>query len=199
MKQLRVADKQDVEGKWIKSYTENGTQYLTNSYARWRGIINRCKPGAAQAQSKCYVGCSVSPLFEEFQGFANWYTKQVGYGLEDYDIDKDLLVKGNKLYSEETCVLIPAKLNKFLSQKNANSDNRGIAKTATNRYVATGCLDSNVYYIGTYDTSEEARTHYLNDRNKNIGIWIERLKDMVIDSKVITALYNLSSVHNSTI
>ncbi|WP_423172691.1 hypothetical protein, partial [Stenotrophomonas sp. CASM112] len=46
--------------------------------------------------------------------------RQVGFGVKGFELDKDLLIKGNKVYSENTCIFIPAEINLLLIKREAS-------------------------------------------------------------------------------
>lgn len=97
-------------------------------YARWVGMKGRCTSGSrSQRLFPNYVGCTYNPEWVSFDNYMDWATKQVGFDCFDdkgkaYHLDKDLLFKGNKHYSPETCVFVPAALNTFLG---SNAAKRG--------------------------------------------------------------------------
>lgn len=71
---------------------------------------------------RTYSGCTMSENFKNFQFFADWCNRQKGFGQADrggkFPIDKDILFKGNKVYSEDTCVFVPRDVNVLLVRCN---------------------------------------------------------------------------------
>lgn len=73
-------------------------------------MIERCYDPKYQDRSPTYIGCSVDNEWLNFQNFAEWLTNHDYYNL-GYDLDKDLLTKGSKIYSPLHCSLIPSEIN----------------------------------------------------------------------------------------
>lgn len=106
-----------IDGEWKVSFAskEKGFHNFTLSGNRWRKLQERCKPGRTQDIHPTYIGCE--NLFD-FQGFVEWSKLEVGYELKEsngkrWQLDKDLSFKGNKAYSPETCIFVPARVNTF--------------------------------------------------------------------------------------
>lgn len=88
----------------------NGKQVMCPYYFTWRNMLIRCYSEKWQEHNPTYKGCSVCPEWLSFMNFRKWMQKQDWQGKE---LDKDLLVKGNKVYSPSTCVFVDAMTNSF--------------------------------------------------------------------------------------
>lgn len=84
---------------------------LIPSYTRWTDMLKRCYSGNELARRPTYVSCSVHPDWFSFSAFDEWFTSHY---VDGYHLDKDLLVLGNKVYSESTCIFVPQWLNSFV-------------------------------------------------------------------------------------
>lgn len=85
-------------------------------YVKWKDMIGRCYSDKLQEKYPTYRGCSVSAEWHIFSNFKNWMMAQDWEGKQ---LDKDLLFKGNKIYSAETCVFISPMANKFVNDNGA--------------------------------------------------------------------------------
>ena len=94
---------------------------VTAIYHVWRNMIRRCYDPKTQARRTTYIGCSVDERWHDFQDFADWCHNHK-YSNMGYELDKDLLVIENKVYSPEACCFVPQELNVLL---NNNSRARG--------------------------------------------------------------------------
>lgn len=80
-------------------------------YKKWADMLHRALSKREKMRYKSYEGASVCDDWLKLSNFRAWMETQEWEGKQ---LDKDLLVPGNKLYSPETCVFIGPKLNKFL-------------------------------------------------------------------------------------
>lgn len=90
----------------------------SQEYSTWKGMLRRCYEDASWKRHPSYRGCSVSAEWHNFQNFAKWYRGQRGYDL-GWQLDKDLTVLGNKIYSPEACALLPREVNNLLVSSKA--------------------------------------------------------------------------------
>lgn len=84
--------------------------WLCPYYSTWKAMLMRCYSSKFQGLYPTYKGCTVSADWHTFSNFRAWMKKQQW---EDSQLDKDLLVEGNKIYSPDTCVFVTPMVNSF--------------------------------------------------------------------------------------
>lgn len=80
-----------------------------------------------------------------------------------WSLDKDILIKGNKVYSSDTCCLVPHNVNCLFLKSDATRGNLPIGVTRKDDGFEARCenqLLGERESIGTYDTSEKAFAAY---------------------------------------
>lgn len=152
----------------------------TFQYNLWLNMLHRI--------SVTYTDCIISENFKNFSYFYEWCEKQIGFGLPNYELDKDLLIKGNKLYSEETCVFIPKELNVLLTKRQNDRGSLPVGITEQKGRYRARC---NIYgvrkHIGYFDTPELAFEAYKLAKENHIKDIAHKYKDS-IDIRVFNAL-----------
>ncbi|MFV8462605.1 hypothetical protein ACNO7T_15720 [Vibrio campbellii] len=78
------------------------------SYRKWKDMLKRCYSEKYLQEYPTYRGCSVCPEWLYFSNFKDWYDENV---IEGFQVDKDLLIESNKVYSPETCLFVSRRLN----------------------------------------------------------------------------------------
>lgn len=127
-------------------------------YKKWSAMIARCYSDAYQAKYPSYRGCIVCEEWLLFSSFRKWMVGQEWEGLQ---LDKDLLLAGNKVYSPETCVFVPRRVNMFLTDCSAVRGNYllGVSRNKNcSRFEARISVTTTgkSTYLGSYVTEEEA-------------------------------------------
>lgn len=166
-------------------------------YTRWRGVIDRCNPVKQIGRDACYKGCSISEEWKDFQNFAQWCEDNNLCG--GMDIDKDVLIKGNKVYSSETCLVIPSEINTRAGfNKPLRKELMGTQKVATKngfRYRARfGGGSTAKKELGTFDTELEAHKAWANYKKSILEPLIEQYKYAMTD-RAYKALKDYSFLH----
>jgi len=160
---------------------------LTPEYRSWSGAMYRCYGEDIHIRQPTYSGCSVCGDWWNFQEFSDWYVNNKFYGL-GYQLDKDILVQGNKVYSPDTCTLIPKELNCLLTDCGANRGEfpQGVTfDKRRGRYVSSIRPDNSTKHLGYYDSAGEAYTVYkiakeLRVKEKALE-WEGRIEDKVFN------------------
>lgn len=85
---------------------------LTKAYQAWSDMIKRCYSEKRQKRQPTYIGCTVCKEWHNYQVFAEWYYGHLPEGLARYEVDKDIINPGNKIYSPEMCTVVSARENR---------------------------------------------------------------------------------------
>lgn len=177
------------KGVYRKTKHLDGRKVNTIEYQRWYSMILRCYSPKVHKEFPAYIGCSVSDNFKSFQYFANWCQSQIGFGLKDYHLDKDILIKGNKVYAENTCCFVPRRLNFLILDNMAVQSEYGTGvcwDKASNKFIA--CKVGNMKQT-KHSELIDARKAYKERKINYIKEQAEIYKDQ-IDVRVYEALVN---------
>lgn len=151
-----------------------------DAYSVWHNMLKRCYSKAFQGRHPSYVGCTVCEEWLNFQVFAEWYYNHESYGF-GYDLDKDLLVDGNRVYSPEFCCMLPKNINTAIS-KQGSLDNGfpiGVKRDSLNRFRADCSAQSGSGYIGCFTSIEDAHKAYVKVKKQTIIDLAEKWKYLV--------------------
>lgn len=168
----------------IGSYTTK-----TLFYKIWTELLRRCYDEKTQKKNPTYIGCTVCKEWHNFQNFAKWCEENYyEVNNEQMCLDKDILVKGNKIYSSKTCMFVPQRINKLFTKNNVKRGALPIGVSwhkGTKKYVSTCHTLSNKQHLGYYNSPEEAFNTYKQFKECYIKQVAEQYKD-----KIPKKLYN---------
>ncbi|QFP93557.1 hypothetical protein [Edwardsiella phage vB_EtaM_ET-ABTNL-9] len=173
-------------GKYKPSYGGKATV----AYEHWRSMLLRCYCERSKSNGPTYRGCTVCDEWLNFQNFARWYYSQK-FKECGYHLDKDILLKGNKHYSPETCCLVPREINATIKGRLV----KGMYLQGVCPYNNTGKFKAYVgcggktKTLGVYDTEEDAHQAYKAGKEYQVKALALEWKDE-IGSKVYEALMN---------
>ncbi|UJD04836.1 hypothetical protein PWKp5_00093 [Klebsiella phage PWKp5] len=157
------------------------------SYDSWANMLYRCYDPKFHLKYPTYSDCSVCREWWSFNNFHRWFIENY---VDGYQLDKDLLLPGNKVYSPTTCVYIPHWLNSFTTNKTTKRGKQPIGVTfSQGRYVShcNNPFTRKQEHIGSFSTPEEAYCSWLErklqhalDMKENIDAVDTRLFDNVL-------------------
>ena len=132
----------------------------TKEYIAWRDMLKRCCSDNYHKKYPTYIGCEVCDEWLNFQNFAEWYDENhYEVSGERMALDKDILIKGNKIYSPDTCVFVPQSINLLFIKSNSKRGDLPIGVTYNKQYkkYQSQCsVNKKQKHLGYYDTPEEA-------------------------------------------
>lgn len=139
---------------------------MTDEYHCWQNMLERCYCEKLKKLHPAYYGkCEVCKEWHNFQIFADWY-KVHKYNVDErLHLDKDILYPGNTIYSPNTCLLVPQRINMlFMNKLNKRGLPNGIFITNLGEYIAK----YNHEVLGTYKTVEEAYSVYGSKKKEEV-------------------------------
>ena len=165
----------------FKSCDENGK--FTKCYIAWRNMMERCYSPKCQEKHPSYKNCTVCKEWHNYQVFAEWYYEHYyEFGSnERMALDKDILCKGNKVYSADTCVFVPTSINILFVKSNKTRGDYpiGVSKYR-NKYVAfLSKGNGKSINLGIYPTPELAFQAYKIAKEAYIKEVAEEYKDKI--------------------
>ena len=167
-------------GEGIYEPSENGIQ--TNAYKTWYRMFRRCYDTKYHEKEPSYIDCEVCEEWHNFQNFAEWY-EQNYYEIpgEQMALDKDILVKGNKIYSPQTCIFVSKNINTIFTKRESKRGLYPIGVCYNKRVGKYESLcnirKSHQKHIGYYSTPEEAFQAYKECKEN----YIKQVADQYID------------------
>lgn len=145
-----VISMRDISGKLI----------ICRYYRVWANMMERAYCEKFKSKKPTYKECYVCDEWFYFLRFKLWMKKQDYKGKE---LDKDILIQGNKVYSPDTCIFVHKSINLLISfkGKSKKSLKTGVSLHKTNGKFYAQCRDGDKFKsIVYYDTELEASDAY---------------------------------------
>jgi len=161
-------------------------------YRVWVNMLERCYSAKFQERQPTYKGCSVSEEWLRFSNFKSWMERQDWEGMQ---LDKDLLLEGNKVYSKETCVFVTSVVNSFTSDCRASRGEWliGVCWNKKNGKFVSRCCNpftKKNEYLGLFDCELEAHQEWLNRKLELAHLLAEEQTDSRVAKALISRYTN---------
>ena len=143
---------------------------VTKAHTAWHNMLRRAYCPKAHAKWPTYVGCSVVEEWLEYQNFAEWFENHE-YSNCGYQLDKDLLIPGNKVYAPDRCAFVPRQLNTLLSDHgNARGQYaQGVCfHKRIGKFVASVGVNDKYKHLGCFETELEAYNAYKEAKERHV-------------------------------
>ena len=169
-------------------------------YQTWQRMFERCYSPRYHQNHPTYINCSVSKEWIYLSNFREWFNENY---VEGYQLDKDLLFPGNKVYGSDTCVFVPRNINQLFTFSNSNRGEYplGVCYDKSVNYYKSRCSNRNGKQITKhFKDPTEAHFWYLEqkidvinqylqeDYSEQIKTGLNRWKQLLtyhLDNKVI--------------
>lgn len=161
----------------------------TPMYVSWTSMIGRCY-NVNSGNYYNYADCSVDEKWHNYQVFGDWFDENYKSHMQSWHLDKDILKKGNKIYSPSTCCFVPQEINGLFTKcdKKRGIYPIGVYKVK-NRYVAQISINSSRTKSLSFSTPEEAFYTYKTAKENNIKNVADRWKGQITEP-CYEAMYN---------
>lgn len=163
----------------------------TKEYKLWADMLIRSYDEKLHQRQPTYLNCETSSEFLVLSKFRDWCQNQIGFNQPTFELDKDLLEKGNKQYHPDKCVFIPKEINSSLrTRKKSRGDLPiGVTKNKFGSYIAQLNDSLGRRYLGSFSTPEQAFQAYKHAKENHIKLLADKYRDQ-IDPRAYEALLN---------
>lgn len=168
-------------------------QSRTTAYGLWFDMIRRCYH--TRPFERTYIQCTVCDEWLEFNNFKEWFNNPESGYINGYQLDKDIINKGNTIYSPSTCCFVPSEINSLLTKRQLLRGKYpiGVSEFKQNKktkYVATISKFNSKCHLGYFDTPTEAFVAYKIAKEQYIKELAEKyFQEGKITKKVYDALF----------
>lgn len=189
---LHIKKRKPLYGVGINDYiypiSKHGVQDV--AYMSWKTMLGRCY-GKKNIGTK-YEKCTVCDDWLYFSNFKRWFDEN---HVDGYHLDKDILVKGNTVYSPQLCCFVPPEINTLITKHDATRGDLPIGvsfkKGRGKHYRAV--LRKNIKYVhlGVFDTPIQAFVAYKQAKERYVKkVAQEYYNKGLIKENVYNALMN---------
>jgi hypothetical protein len=158
-------------------------------------MLSRCYSEAYQTRYPTYKGCTVHNKWLTFSVFKSWMQTQDWEGKQ---LDKDLLISGNKCYSSTTCLFVTSQINKLLTDSAAARGlyKKGVTRNGIGKYIASCNVDGKKEHLGCYLTEEAAHQAYLTFKSELVTTVAYNQEDVRIKQEFLRFAEELKQKKN---
>lgn len=157
---------------------------------KWHSMMTRCYSSEYHKDKPTYKDKSVDEQWHNFQEFAEWCSWQVGFS-QNWQLDKDIVQKGNKVYCPDYCVFLPNEINCTVNLQTANRGNClvGVTQIPSGKYRAQWQEDGRQQYSKVFTDEVDCFEFYKYNKERVVKTLADKWKDQ-LDPRSYHALMN---------
>lgn len=168
----------------------------TEAYRKWHDMLMRCYREKTLERNPLYKVVTVCDEWLNFQNFAKWFYENKIEVDEEIHIDKDIISGEQKIYSPDTCCIVPKTINMlFKRSRKRNVENKilpvgvGFQTNCINKYYAHVYKNGKTVHKCGFNSPEEAFQWYKDQKERHIKEVTELYKD-ILPKRTYDALMN---------
>lgn len=104
------------DAPYVTKPTIGGAQVPDLAYGAWKAMLQRAYGAKEHARRPAYQGVTVCEGWHSFMTFRRWWLEHYREG---WELDKDLLIPGNREYGPAACLYVPAWVNLMTTDRAA--------------------------------------------------------------------------------
>ena len=146
---------------------KDGKWHNTWEYNKWQSMLQRCFDNKLKEKHPTYKDtacCERWLCFANFLEDLEILKQEYNWNVDEkLNLDKDILHKGNKIYSLENCILVPDYINSLFIKRDAKRGEYPIGvcyNKGAKKYQARCNINRKLKGLGLYNTIEEAFNVY---------------------------------------
>lgn len=165
-------------------------------YVKWYSMLRRCYSDVYHKQQPTYINCTTVKEWHRFTNFRAWMEAQ---DWEDKDLDKDLLVFGNKEYGPNTCLFLDPRVNSFFNENTLSKGEWPVGVTFHKQhqkfYASCKCfLTKKSKFLGLFSSPEEAHNAWLDFKREQACLLAADQTDLRVISALMERYANYRSL-----
>lgn len=151
-------------------------------YKLWTGVLERCFDNKFKQRRPTYENVTCCDEWLSFATFLEWVNKEMDYSGKPLgmQLDKDIIVRGNNVYSPLACSFVPHAVNSLLTASDAIRGDLPIGVSVhKERYQSQLKCLGKTKHLGYYNTQEEAFAAYKIAKEAQIKLVAMQHRDVL--------------------
>ena len=154
----------------------------------WQGVLERGHSDRHKEENPSYKDVYVCEEWHNLQNFTEWVIEQEYFDV-GYHLDKDILIKGNKVYSPDTCCFVPSQINSLFTDRARDRGDYPIGvyyRKKDSLYIVTLSKEGKQGHVSCHKSLEDAVASYKRVKESQVKAmalkWKSKISNSVFDA-----------------